>query len=96
MTYDKLYNKYSVVRRDGDPEHPDCRYFVLDLDHDPVAIQVALQYADLIEARKPGLAAGLREMCRGGFLGVQCQGPRCNGQGRLHDKESLCNECQRR
>ena len=41
-----LYHKYTVVRTDGGSEpgqkHENCRYFVLDLDHDPFA-HVALE-----------------------------------------------------
>ncbi len=30
-----LHDKYAVKRKDASPRHPDCRYFVLDLTHDP-------------------------------------------------------------
>lgn len=44
-----LYDKFSVKRTDGrdDPgeKHDDCRYFVLDLTHDPLAIPAARAYA---------------------------------------------------
>jgi hypothetical protein len=51
-----LYTKYNVSRTDGSSEpggkHEKCRYFVLDLDCDPLAIPGAIAYA--IAARKEG------------------------------------------
>lgn len=32
-----MYNKYEVKRIDGKPGRENCRYFVLDLCHDPYA-----------------------------------------------------------
>lgn len=44
-----LYDKYRVARTDGrsgpGSRHEDCRYFVLDLDHDPHATPALLAYA---------------------------------------------------
>ena len=42
-----LYNKYYVERTDGDPEgkHKNCKYFVLDLNHDDHAIRALRAYA---------------------------------------------------
>lgn len=43
-----LYNKFIVTRTDGKSEtgeiHENCRYFVLDLDHDPHAKSAILAY----------------------------------------------------
>lgn len=52
-----LYNKFIVKRADGSSEHGDgkhygCDYFVLDLTHDPLAIEAIRAYA--IEASKAG------------------------------------------
>ena len=43
-----IYNKFRVERTDGDPtgKHADCRYFVLDIDHDPHAVAALYAYAD--------------------------------------------------
>lgn len=56
-----LYNKYNVSRTDGDPEnkHAACRYFVLDLDHDPHALPALRAYIESCEREYPALAADL-------------------------------------
>lgn len=42
-----LYNRYEVTRlNDPDDKHADCRYFVLDPKHDPIARDVLALYAD--------------------------------------------------
>lgn len=44
-----LYNKFNVTRTDGKSaegeKHHNCRYLVLDLDHDPLAVWAVQQYA---------------------------------------------------
>jgi len=42
--------------------HNDCRYFVLDITHDPHALAAALAYADSCEAEYPQLARDLRKL----------------------------------
>lgn len=91
-----IFPKYAVTRNDGDPGHPDCKYFVLDIDHDPAAIAAAMYYADLVEQRNPALAADLRAMCRDGYMGIQCPGNKCEGQGRVRLHEQVCCICQSR
>lgn len=56
-----LYNKFNVTRTDGPGgKHDGCRYFVLDLNHDPFARAALIAYADACEGRCPELAADLR------------------------------------
>lgn len=54
-----IYEKFHVVRRDREDrpgrKHDGCRYFVLDLDHDPLAIPALRSYA--VAARAAGYAA---------------------------------------
>lgn len=44
-----LLNKFVVTRTDGSSEpggkHEGCRYFVLDIDHDPHALAALVAYA---------------------------------------------------
>lgn len=59
-----LYNKFNVIRRtDGSSapgrKHDGCRYFVLDLTHDPFARSAIIAYADACEGKCPELAADL-------------------------------------
>lgn len=60
-----LYRKYDVRRTDGrdapGEKHHGCRYFVLDLDHDPHARTAIRAYADSCEVDGFGaLATDLR------------------------------------
>lgn len=58
-----LYAKYQVTRLD-DPEgkHADCRYFVLDPEHDPLARRPLRMYQTSARARGYTLLANdLRE-----------------------------------
>lgn len=61
-----LYNKFTVERVDGQSavggKHHDCRYFVLDLDHDPYAMPAIKAYADHCAAKLPELARDLWAM----------------------------------
>ena len=48
-----LYEKFEVTRTDGrsakGERHHGCSYFVVDLDHDPLAADTILFYASLTE-----------------------------------------------
>jgi len=60
-----LYRKFEVYRSDGTSapgqKHHGCEYFVLDMDHDPFAIQALYTYADACEIEYPLLAADIRQ-----------------------------------
>ncbi len=60
-----LYHKFIVSRTDGrdgnGDKHPDCRYFVLDLDHDDYALIALSAYADACEGTHPNLAFELQQ-----------------------------------
>jgi len=51
-----LYQKFTVARTDGSSKkggkHEGCRYFVLDIDHDPLALHALRVYAK--DARSAG------------------------------------------
>lgn len=57
-----LVPKFRVQRTDPEAQgrHPDCRHFVLDLDHDAFATPAILAYADACADLYPLLAADLR------------------------------------
>lgn len=59
-----IYQKFDVRRVDGrdapGEKHFGCRYFVLDLTHDPYARIAALAYADACAASHPVLSIELR------------------------------------
>jgi hypothetical protein len=61
-----LYEKYDVRRTDGSDapggRHHGCRYFVLDLDHDPSARHAARIFAEDVERSRPRLSAELLEL----------------------------------
>lgn len=61
-----LYSKYTVTRNDGSSatggKHALCRYFVLDLDHDPLAAPALNAYALAAAASYPKLAADLQKL----------------------------------
>ncbi len=58
-----LYGKFNVQRTDGrdapGQKHHGCRYFVMDLDHDPYAIAAIRAYAVACRPTHPQLAADL-------------------------------------
>ena len=58
-----LYDKFRVERRDGESEpgrkHDGCRYFVLDLTHDPHAQPAVRAYVESCRDEFPLLAADL-------------------------------------
>jgi hypothetical protein len=55
-----LYHKFDVTRTDGSSapggKHENCRYFVLDLDHDPFADECLRIYAQQCRRNFPTLA----------------------------------------
>lgn len=62
-----LYQKFNVFRNDGRDEqgekHEGCKYFVLDIDHDPHALPALAAYAKSCREDFPALAydiAGIR------------------------------------
>lgn len=63
-----LYEKFSVIRVDGQSAHGGkhyrCAYFVLDMDHDPHAIAAAMAYAESCAEEYPLLAADLIALYR--------------------------------
>ena len=68
-----VYAKYRVTRTDGSSEnggkHASCRFFVLDLDHDPHARAALAAYAASCAETHPELASELDYTCdqmRGG------------------------------
>lgn len=58
-----LFRKFEVHRVDGTDrkggKHHGCEYFVLDMDHDPVANQALAAYAAAVRATNPTLAADI-------------------------------------
>lgn len=60
-----LFRKFDVRRTDGSDQpggkHHGCRYFVLDVDHDPHASAALGAYAAACERTHPALASDLRE-----------------------------------
>lgn len=58
-----VYEKFTVTRNDGrsapGEKHDGCRYFVLDLDHDPHARSSLRAYAESCRDTYPGLSAEL-------------------------------------
>lgn len=63
-----LYEKFTVARTDGSSDvggkHEGCRYFVLDLTHDPFALSAALTYAVKCARAYPALATDLVKLVR--------------------------------
>ncbi len=72
-----LYRKYDVRRTDGSDapggEHHGCRYFVLDLSHDPHSVPALQAYTQSCQADKPALAADLRVYNAGPELLAACK-----------------------
>lgn len=85
-----LYRKFDVRRADGTDapgeKHEGCDYFVLDLTHDPFAIQALKAYADACRATYPALAADLDGKVTAA-LGVS---PRS-----AHDEHPTCSDALR-
>lgn len=61
-----LYEKYTVTRVDGrsapGEKHYLCRYYVLDLTHDPFARRALLAYAEACRTRYPELSRDLHQL----------------------------------
>ncbi len=61
-----FYAKFKVTRVNGTSEpgkkHHNCRYFVLDIDHDPHAVAALQAYEDSCIAEFPLLARDIRKM----------------------------------
>ena len=61
-----LYSKFHITRTDGssgpDGKHELCRYFVLDLDHDPYAWAAIRAYEQACAHEYPNLADDLMAM----------------------------------
>lgn len=59
-----LFRKFDVRRVDGSDapggKHHGCRYFVLDVDHDPHSVDALMAYAAACEKTHPELAKDLR------------------------------------
>lgn len=65
-----LYDKYYVARvGDHNGKHDECRYFVLDLDHDIFSWPSLIAYARACQADFPELARSLRRMIIGSEVG---------------------------
>lgn len=84
-----LYGKYVITRTDGTSapgqKHEKCRYFALDLVHDPFAKPAILAYAKACEKTHAVLAQDLREVATHGTFfrgGRTTMSPRCIGPGR--------------
>jgi len=65
-----LYAKFEVHRMDGrdrpGQKHDGCRYFVLDLDHDPLAYAALKAYADAAaHCGYTALARDLHKLAKG-------------------------------
>ena len=58
-----VIERYKIVRTDGSSEpgkkHDGCRYFVLDLEHDPFAANALMAYAEACAKEYPQLAEDL-------------------------------------
>ena len=56
-----MFRKFEVRRVDGSDEpggkHHGCRYFVLDLDHDPHAAAAMASYGEACKETRPALSA---------------------------------------
>lgn len=63
-----LYRKFEVMRTDGSSgpgqKHEHCRYFALDLTHDPHARYAAAAYAESVMFDNPQLANDLMRSIR--------------------------------
>lgn len=61
-----LYTKFKVARTDGSSKpgkkHDGCRYFVLDVNHDPYAAAALRMYASACGREYPELAKDLYKL----------------------------------
>ena len=64
-----LYRKFNVERTDGKSEpgkkHANCRYFVLDVDHDQFSEPALKAYADACREKFPNLAQDIDRLLGG-------------------------------
>jgi hypothetical protein len=64
-----LYTKFAVTRTDGSSgiggKHEHCQCFVLDLNHDPHAVEALIAYAESCRETHPRLAADLWRLIPG-------------------------------
>jgi hypothetical protein len=65
-----LYGKFEITRTDGQSDHgkkhDGCRYFALDVTHDPFAIPALQAYAEACRQELPALAADLDRLAQEG------------------------------
>jgi hypothetical protein len=62
-----LYQKFAVRRlHDPNGRHKDCRYYVLDLDHDPYTTPALEAYIEACENEYPALAQDLSKIVQQG------------------------------
>ena len=63
-----IYRKFEVKRTDGKSEpgkkHENCRYFVIDIDHDEFAFYALKQYALSCKKKYPVLSDDLEKICK--------------------------------
>lgn len=68
-----IYKKFEVTRTDGKSapgeKHHDCEYFVIDITHDPYAIQALQAYAKACKKEYPKLASDLDAIVAGRLVG---------------------------
>lgn len=68
-----LYGKFHIERTDGKSapgqKHENCRYFVLDLDHDPFAMPALQAYAKACKEENPALAHDLLNIADNNVIG---------------------------
>ena len=61
-----IYEKFKVERTDGESapgeKHHNCRYFVIDIDHDEFASSTLKRYAVACASKYPRLAKDLKEI----------------------------------
>lgn len=62
MKQSGLYNKYNVMKTNGEAIDTQARYFVLRLDTDPAARAAVALYARIIEFSNPELSTDLRRL----------------------------------
>ncbi len=64
-----LYEKFIVTRNRPSEKHKNCRYFVLDLDHDEFSVPAIKAYAAAAQAAGyVRLAEDLRDSLKGNYV----------------------------
>lgn len=73
-----LYQKFHVERMDGSSipggKHDGCDYFVLDLVHDPYALEALAYYASACKETHPLLAKDLMDRARAAYTKLDDEG----------------------